>query len=225
MDKKTTISKRSIVLKNVILGEGTVVEAFCVLGKQAKTSRIRKKKTIIGKNSILRCSTIIYEDNRIGSDFRTGHNVVVREGNVIGDNVSIGTNTVLEFGNKIGNNVRIHSNCFLEMVSIGDDVFIGPNVVFTDDLHMPCPRYKDCVGGVIVMKGAKIGAGSIILPGVKIGKNAVIGAGSVVVKDVPENVVVVGNPAKVIKNVDDLKCRKNFYVKPYSWLKTNGNTS
>ena len=109
----------------------------------------------------------------------------IREDNEVGDGVSIGTSAVLEFGNRIGHRVRIHTGCFLELVTIEDDVFVGPNVVFTDDLHpMNCPHYRDCLGGAVVRRRARIGANSTILPGVEIGADALVGAGSVVVDDV-----------------------------------------
>ena len=72
------------------------------------------------------------------------------------------------------------------MVTVEDDVFIGPQVVFTDDPHpMNCPRYRDCKGGAVVRRLARIGANATILPGVTIGENALVGAGAVVVDDVP----------------------------------------
>ncbi|MCE5254472.1 MAG: N-acetyltransferase, partial [Actinomycetia bacterium] len=137
---------------------------------------------------------------------------------VIGDDVSVGTNAVLEFGNRIGHRVRIHSGCFLEMVTVEDDVFIGPNVVFTDDPHpMNCSRYRECKGGAVVRRLAKLGANSTILPGVEIGENALVGAGSVVVHDVPAGAVVVGNPARVVKRVSELTCQPGYFERPYVW--------
>ena len=125
---------------------------------------------------------------------------------------------MLEFGNRIGDRVRIHSGCFLEMVTIEDDVFVGPNVVFTDDPHpMDCPRYKECKGGAVVRRLARIGANATILPGVEIGEGALVGAGSVVVDDVPPGMVVVGNPARVVKAVNDLECPPGFFERPYTW--------
>jgi acetyltransferase-like isoleucine patch superfamily enzyme len=136
----------------------------------------------------------------------------------VADDVSIGTNAVLESGNRIGSRVRIHSGCFLEMVTIEDDVFVGPNVVFTDDPHpMNCPRYKECKGGAVVHRLARIGANATILPGVVIGENALVGAGSVVADDVPPGAVVVGNPARVTKAVGELTCPPGFFERPYSW--------
>jgi acetyltransferase-like isoleucine patch superfamily enzyme len=158
----------------------------------------------------------------MGEQCQTGQGVSIREDNRIGNNVSIGTHSVLEFGNRIGDNSRIHSSCFLEMVTIGRHVFIGPNVVFTDDPHpMNCPKYKDCKKGAIVEDYARIGANSTILPGVRIGRNSMVGAGSVVTKDVPANSVVVGNPARVIKMVNELVCPPGFFDRPYTWFPYN----
>lgn len=208
------------IFQNVDLGCDTVVEGPSIIGKPARGEKDGEQATKLGRNCLIRPFTTIYADNLIGDRFQTGQNVTIREENLIGNDVSVGTNTTVEFGNRIGDRVRIHSGCFLEMVELGDDIFVGPNVVFTDDPHpMGCPRYKECLGGATVGDFARIGANSTILPGVKIGRNALIGAGSVVVEDVPENAVVVGNPAKVIKQVIDLKCEKGFYERPYEWLR------
>ena len=105
---------------------------------------------------------------------------------------------------------------------IGNDVFLGPNVVFTDDPHpMGCAHYKECKGGARVEDLVKIGANTTLLPGVKLGKNCLIGAGSVVVTDVPQDAVVVGNPARVVKNINELECWPGFYSKPYVWAPYN----
>lgn len=205
------------IYPNVILGKNVKIDPFCLIGKPPRNKKSYHLKTIIGNNAIIRSGTVIYAGTKIGHDFHAGHGVLIREDNVIGDNVSVGTNSVLEPKNKIGNNVRIHSGCFMESATIEDNVFIGPNAVFTDDPHPPCPRYKDCKGGVIVKESAKIGANSTLLPGIIIGNNALVGAGTVVAKNVRKNTVVAGSPAKRIKSVKDLKCFKNFFQKPYDW--------
>jgi len=206
------------IYPNVEIGAGTIIDEPCIIGKLPRGVSPGERTLQIGSNSHIRPFTTIYVGSIIGDNLQTGQGVSIREDNIIGNNVSIGTNSVLEFGNRIGDNSRIHSNCFMEMVTIGRYVFVGPNVVFTDDPHpMGCPKYKECKGGAIVEDFAKIGANSTILPGVRIGKNSLIGAGSVVVDDVPENAVVVGNPAKVIKTIDELICTAGFFEKPYNW--------
>lgn len=207
-----------IVFDNVLIGENHDISPFVVLGKKPLGRSGRDLKLIIGKNATIRSFTTIYSGSKIGDFLSTGQNVSIREDNKIGDNVSIGTCSTVEFGNFIGDGTRIHSGCFLEMAKIGMDVFIGPNTVLIDDPHpMKCPYYKKCRGGVIIEDMAKIGANSTILAGVKIGKNSLIGAGSVVVDDIPPDEVHAGSPARFIKKIDDLKCEKGFFERPYLW--------
>jgi len=207
-----------IIHENVTIGKNPTLSSFIILGKKPLDDNYSKKKLIIGENAIIRSFTTIYLGSKIGDFFSTGQNVSIREDNIIGNNVSIGTCSVVEFGNYIDDGTRIHSCCFIEMAKIGKDVFIGPNVILTDDPHpMKCPYYKKCKGGVIIEDLAKIGANSTILPGVRIGKGSLIGAGSVVVHDVPPDEVYAGNPARFIKKIDDLKCEKGFFDKPYLW--------
>lgn len=111
----------------------------------------------------------------------------IGEGCTIHAPVWIGNNVV------IGDNVKIQAFSFIpDGVTIGDDSFVGPHVCFTNDKHPPSPEWLKTVVG----KHVSIGAGAVILPGVTIGDWAVIGSGSVVTKDVPESVTVVGNPAR-----------------------------
>jgi acetyltransferase-like isoleucine patch superfamily enzyme len=206
------------IARNVTLGEGCDLQAPCILGKAPRGAGEGERPLIIGAGAVIRPFTTIYAGSVIGCGLQTGQGASIREDNVLGDDVSIGTNAVLEFGNRLGSRVRIHSGCFLELVTIEDDVFVGPNVVFTDDPHpMGCPRYTDCKGGAVVRRLARIGANSTILPGVEVGEGALVGAGSVVVTDVPPGSVVVGNPALVIKTVDELVCPPGYFERPYTW--------
>lgn len=208
----------NIIYPNVILGGDYLIEPPSIVGKPPRGAKSGEIPLTIGENAHIRPFSTIYAGSEIGNNFQTGQGVSVREENKIGNNVSVGTNSVLEFGNRIGDHSRIHSNCFLEMVTIGMFVFVGPHVVFTDDPHpMGCPHYKECKGGAIVEDFARIGANSTILPGVRIGRNSLVGAGSVVTKDVPKNSVVVGNPARFIKTIDQLTCSAHFFEKPYQW--------
>jgi acetyltransferase-like isoleucine patch superfamily enzyme len=189
----------------VLLGEDAVVEDYCVLGVPPRGTLEGEIQTVIGPNAHLRTHTVIYAGNRIGRNFQTGNKVNIRESNDIGDNVSIGTMTVIEHHVKIGNNVRIHTQVFVPEYSIlEENAWLGPNVVLTNAKYPLSPGAKQSLKGPIVRNGAKIGANSTILPGVIIGENALVGAGSVVVKDVPGQAVVAGNPARVINQISDL---------------------
>jgi acetyltransferase-like isoleucine patch superfamily enzyme len=206
------------IYPNVEIGEGAVLEPPLVLGKPSRGKEPGEVRLVIGRNVVIRPFTTLYAGSKIGDHVQTGQCVSIREDNDIGAGSSIGTGSILEFGNRIGQRSRIHSGCFLEMTIIEDDVFVGPRVVFTDDPHpMGCPRYKECLGGVTVRTLAKIGANCTLLPGVVIGRNALIGAGSVVSRSVPDGMVAAGNPAKVLKKIEELKCYPGFYERPYVW--------
>lgn len=129
----------------------------------------------------------------------------------IDDNTKVGAFVEIQKGATIGKNCKISSHTFIcEGVHIEDNCFVGHGVMFTNDLF---PRATNADGTqqtendwilveTFVRKGASIGSNATILGGITIGENALVGAGSVVTKDVPANTVVVGNPAKVIKEIN-----------------------
>jgi acetyltransferase-like isoleucine patch superfamily enzyme len=152
---------------------------------------------------------------RIAPDVKLGKNVrlhgfVNLYGCEIGDDVKVGTFVEIQKGVKIGNRCKISSHTFIcEGVTLEDEVFVGHNVTFTNDLH---PRATNDGGQLqtdadwiciptLVKQHASIGSGATLLCGITIGENAMIGAGSVVTKDVPPGAVVVGNPARVIRSL------------------------
>ena len=152
---------------------------------------------------------------RIAPDVKLGKNVRIFSftnlyGCEIGDDVKIGTFVEIQKGVKIGNRCKISSHTFIcEGVTLEDDVFVGHNVVFTNDRY---PRATNENGQLqteadwkciptLVKRGASIGSGVVLLCGVTVGQNAMIGAGSVVTKDVPPDTIVAGNPARIFKKL------------------------
>jgi acetyltransferase-like isoleucine patch superfamily enzyme len=193
------------IYAGVRLGSQFVIEDYCVIGVPPRGASEGEMATVLGSEALLRSHTVIYAGNVIGNSFRTGNKVNIRELNRIGDNVSVGSLSVIEHHVEIGNNVRIHSQAFIPEFSVlEDEAWIGPNVVLTNAKYPLSRGVKESLQGPRIKRGAKIGANATILPGVVIGEHVLVGAGAVVVKDVPAGVVVVGNPARIIRQIADL---------------------
>ena len=186
------ISEKAILHGKVTIGEGTTVQENVILGS-AEDGELG-----IGKDSIVRSGTVIYSGVKIGNNFRSGHNVLIRENSEIGDNVLVGTSSVIDGDCSIGNKVSIQTGVYItRYTTIEDGVFLGPLCVTTNDKYM---KYGVTLKGPIIKRGARIGANSTIMPGITVGKGAIVGAGSVVTRDVPPYKVVMGVPAKVVKD-------------------------
>jgi acetyltransferase-like isoleucine patch superfamily enzyme len=150
---------------------------------------------------------------KIAPDVKLGKGVRVFDftnlyGCEIGDDTKIGAFVEIQKGVKVGNRCKVSSHTFIcEGVTLEDEVFIGHNVTFINDLY---PRATTGTGqlqtesdwnciSTRIKKGASIGSGATLLCGITVGENAVVGAGSIVTKDVPAGAVVAGNPARIIK--------------------------
>jgi acetyltransferase-like isoleucine patch superfamily enzyme len=143
-------------------------------------------------------------ESQIGQGTRVWQFVVILKGAKIGMDCNICAQTLIEGAVVIGDRVTVKSGVQIWDGSlIGDDVFIGPNVTFSNDLYPRSKQYQPQFNGVTIHKGASIGANATLLPGITIGEKAMVGAGAVVTKDVPDRAVVIGNPAKVLRFIDD----------------------
>lgn len=128
---------------------------------------------------------------------------VVLSGAKIGNDCNLCAHTFVENDVILGDRVTIKSGVYLwDGIELESDVFIGPCVAFTNDKFPRSKQYPESFPKILIKNGASVGANATILPGVTIGCNAMVGAGSVVVNDVPENAVVVGNPARIIKYLE-----------------------
>ena len=136
----------------------------------------------------------------IGAGSRIWQFVVVLPNAKIGADCNVCSHCLIENDVVVGDRVTVKSGVQLwDGIRIEDDVFIGPNVTFSNDRFPRSKQYPDAFLQTIVKAGASIGANATLLPGITIGRNAMIGAGSVVTKDVPDHALVVGNPARIIR--------------------------
>lgn len=195
-----------IIRDNVHIKKGSFIGARSVIGEYLfdfYRDRVNKKHPlIIGENALIRTESIIYGDTVIGENFQCGHKVTIRENTNIGRNVRVGTLSDIQGDCVIGNYVSMHSNVHVGQKSkINDYVWIFPYVVLTND---PTPPSDD-LSGVTIESFAIVATGSVLLPGVCINEDALVGAGSIVTKDVVKETVVVGNPAKEIAKVQQIK--------------------
>ncbi|MCK5437881.1 MAG: N-acetyltransferase [Desulfobulbaceae bacterium] len=176
------------------LGENVTVQQGAIVGYRYKDGC---GPVLIGENSVIRAGTIIYSDVKAGDNFQTGHNAVIREKTSMGRYVLIGSGTIMDGNVDIADFVKIESNCYVcTYVTIGTRVFIGPNVVFTNDQYPLKMRDAYKPEGPIIDDLVTIGAGSVILPGVRIGRGSFVAAGTVVTKSVPPMTFVRGNPGR-----------------------------
>ncbi|MGR3484162.1 MAG: acyltransferase [Paracoccaceae bacterium] len=157
-------------------------------------------RATFGPGGVLRRGTIVYTGVVAGKNLQTGHNVTIRGGTRLGDHVVIGTNTVLDGQLLIGSFVKIETGCYLPThTTIGDRVFIGPCVTFTNDrypLKMRGAYLRDGPSGAWIEDLVTIGGGCTICPGIRIGRGSFVAAGAVVTRNVPPMSLVMGVPAR-----------------------------
>jgi acetyltransferase-like isoleucine patch superfamily enzyme len=202
--------------ENVRLGPGHRIDTGVVLGYEPGRA-IDDYTLIIGPGARVRSGTVIHAGTTIGAGLETGHNVLIREQNTIGDDFSMWSNSVVDYGCTIGSGVKAHCNVYIaQFTVIEDEVFLGPGVAIANDLHPGCPFSKECMRGPVIKKGAQIGLNSTLLPFITVGEHAVVGAGSVVTRDVPAYSVVCGNPARVVKDVREVRCARGYVDRPYA---------
>lgn len=210
----THIGHNVSVGKNVVIGNDTAIGNNVIIGytdiKPWDDKLSEPTITEIGKRVIIRSGAVIYTGSKIGNNSMVGHNTVIRENTIIGHDTYIGSLTATEGDTKIGNYVGIHSQCHItRFCDIGDYTFIAPLFVGANDQAMSHRRAghgKNLIG-FTTEKYVRIAVGVTVLPGVRFGEGCKVGAGSVVTKDVPPYKLVMGVPARIIRDVP----KENIY--------------
>ena len=159
----------------------------------------------LGEGTVVSTGAIVFAGARLGARVLVGDGACVRERCVIGDDVVIGRGSLVENDTTVGARTKIQADAYITAYStLEDDVFIAPCVVTTNDNFMGRTERRHALRkGPTIRRGARVGGGAVLCPGVEIGEEAFVGAGAVVTKDVPPRAVVVGNPARVIRDVPE----------------------
>jgi acetyltransferase-like isoleucine patch superfamily enzyme len=205
------ISKTAAIYPGTQLGADVEIGDFAVVGKQptlgrrSNAPREELSPLVIGDGVCILAGAIVFAGTRLGEAVIVGDQACVRERCELGDDVVIGRGSHVENDVSIGARSKVQANAYVTAYSIvEEDVFIAPCVVTTNDNFMGrTERRHELRKGPTIRRGARIGGGAILLPGIEIGEEAFVGAGAVVLHDVPARGVVVGNPARHIRNVPD----------------------
>jgi len=205
------IHPSAIVYPGTILGAGVRVLENAVVGKQPTLSprstanREPLSPTVIGAGTIVSTGAIVFAGTQIGERVILGDQSCVRERVTIGDDVVVGRGSLVENDTTIGAMTKIQADAYITAYStLEEHVFIAPRVVTTNDNWMGRTKKRfGNVKGPTIRRGARVGGGAILCPGIEVGEDAFVGAGAVVTKDVPPRVVVVGSPARVLRDVPE----------------------
>jgi acetyltransferase-like isoleucine patch superfamily enzyme len=205
------VADTAIVYPGTVLGEGCKVLDYAVIGKQPTlSSRSTAKRDelpplALGAGTIVSTGAVVFAGTTVGERVIVGDQACVRERCKIGDDVVIGRGSLVENDTSVGALTKIQANAYITAYSLlEDNVFIAPCVVTTNDNFMGrTEKRHELVKGPTIRRGARIGGGCVLLPGIEIGEEAFVGAGAVVIRDVPPRALVVGNPARQIREVPD----------------------
>jgi acetyltransferase-like isoleucine patch superfamily enzyme len=199
----------AVVHPGTVLGDGVRVLEHAVVGKQPTLSpRSTAKReplapTVVGEGSVISTGAIVFAGSTLGARVIVGDQSCVRERVTVADDVVIGRGALVENDTTIGARTRIQADAYVTAYStLEEDVFVAPCVVTTNDNFMGrTERRLELMKGPMIRRGARVGGGAILCPGIEVGEEAFVGAGAVVTKDVPARKVVVGSPARVLRDV------------------------
>src|SRR5919106_1997867 len=203
------IHPTATVHPGTVLGEGVKVLENAVVGKQpslsprSTTKREELPPTEIGDGTIVSTGAIVFAGSRIGARVILGDQSCVRERVILGDDVVLGRGSLVENDTSVGAMTRIQADAYITAYStLEEHVFVAPCVVTPNDNFMGrTERRHELMRGPTIRRAARVGGGAVLCPGVEIGEEAFVGAGAVVTKDVPPRALVVGNPARVLREV------------------------
>jgi acetyltransferase-like isoleucine patch superfamily enzyme len=207
----TEIAETAIVYPGTVVGEGCRILDYAVVGKQPtlsprSTARREELPPLeLGAGTVVSTGAVVFAGTTLGERVIVGDQACVRERCAIGDDVVIGRGSLVENDTTVGALTKIQAHAYVTAYStLEEHVFIAPCVITTNDNFMGrTEKRHELVKGPTIRRGARVGGGAVLLPGIEIGEEAFVGAGAVVLQDVPPRAVVVGSPARQIREVPE----------------------
>jgi acetyltransferase-like isoleucine patch superfamily enzyme len=199
-----------VIHDGTVVGEGCEIQDGAVLGKPPKLARHSTaargggESLVLDPGAVVCCGAVVFAGARIGAGAIVGDQSYVRERAVIGPSSVVGRGSTVDNDVIVGARVRVQTSVYLTAYSVvEDDVFVGPGVVTTNDSTMSRHGPEYVLEGALLRRACRVGGGAVLVPGVEVGEEAFVAAGAVVTRDVPPRAVVMGVPARVVREVGD----------------------
>jgi acetyltransferase-like isoleucine patch superfamily enzyme len=210
LGEEVRIGAHIVIHAGTVVGDGCEIQDGAVLGKPPKLARHSTaprgdgEPLVLGTGTVVCARAIVFAGARVGENAILGDQSFVRERARIGDGTVIGRGSAVDNDVLIGERVRVQTDVYLTAYSVvEDDVFVGPGSVTTNDSTMSRHGADFALEGAVLRRACRIGGAAVLTPGTEIGEEAYVAAGAVVVRDVPPRAVVMGVPARVVREVGD----------------------
>ena len=204
------IGAHAVIHAGTDIGPDVVIEDGAVLGKRP---RLRPGSSaagdppgalVIGRGATVCSGAVLYAGARVGAGAIIGDQAQLRERATVGEGTVVGRGSAVEYGAQVGARVSIQTDVYVTALTVvEDDVFLGPGVVTTNDDTMGRHDHREPLRGPVLRRACRIGGGAVLVPGVEVGEEAFVAAGALVSADVPARAVVMGVPARVVREVPE----------------------
>jgi acetyltransferase-like isoleucine patch superfamily enzyme len=199
-----------VIHAGTVLGAGVRVQDGAVLGKppafgaRSKAARSDVPPLVVGDGAVVCCGAVVCAGAALGAGVVIGDQAFIRERVAVGRDSAVGRGSSVENDVVIGARTRIQTDAYITAFSsLEDDVFVAPRVITTNDMTAGRRGPGVPLRGPVLRRACRVGAGAVLLPGVEVGEEAFVGAGSVVTRDVAPRSLVVGSPARHVRDVDE----------------------